>query len=99
LPYSRSIEDKLTAAFPVPVRSSARRALPSVSELPEGAPYDRIVLAILQLAAGDVDQLTHFAAAAKADWRDVLYWTEHPAGPDEPKSWEELKQRLNLPEQ
>lgn len=38
---------------------------------------ERVRLAILKLSEGDPDRLCHFVDSAKADYRDVLYWTEH----------------------
>ena len=43
-------------------------------------------------------KLTHFAAVATKEWRDVLYWAEEPRQTDEPRSWDELKTRLRLPD-
>lgn len=39
---------------------------------------ERVQLAILTLAAGDLDRLLHFTQVAKTDYRDVLYWAEYP---------------------
>lgn len=41
-------------------------------------PYERVLLAIVGLAAGDVDQIAVYSRAAVTDWRDVLYWWETP---------------------
>ena len=38
---------------------------------------ERVQLAILKLAEGDIDKLLHFTQAAKGDFRDVLYWAEY----------------------
>jgi hypothetical protein len=96
--FPQSIEDQLVAGFPEPTRSTAREALPHANQLSVSAPYERVVLAILKLASGDIEKLTHFADVARKDWRDVLYWTERPVGSAEPKNWEELKSRLGLPD-
>lgn len=39
---------------------------------------DRVCRAIVSLSGGDLDRLRHFVAAAKADYRDVLFWAETP---------------------
>ena len=39
---------------------------------------ERVQLAILKLSEGDEDKLLHFVGAAKQDYRDVLYWADHP---------------------
>jgi hypothetical protein len=98
LPFSQLVEDTIEAGFPVSAIAAARDALPPSDQLPPGVPYERILLAILQLADGDIDKLVHYTDVARKDWRNVLYWTEQPVGSDEPKSWEELKKRLHLPE-
>jgi hypothetical protein len=38
----------------------------------------RVKLAILKLAAGDVQKIRHYVAAASTDYRDVLAWAEYP---------------------
>ena len=58
----------------------------------------RVQLAVLALSEGSLERLRHFVAVAQVDFRDVLYWADHPPRDDEPKSWEELRRRLNLPE-
>jgi hypothetical protein len=39
---------------------------------------ERVQLAILKLAEGEIDKLLHFTRAAKGDFRDVLYWADYP---------------------
>ena len=55
---------------------------------------DRVLLAVLALSEADLDRLTHFSQLATVDPRDGLYWAEHPPEDDEPRSYEELRQRL-----
>jgi hypothetical protein len=38
----------------------------------------RVQLAILKLSEGDENKLLHYVEAAKQDYRDVLFWTDHP---------------------
>ena len=52
--------------------------LPAPEHLGHNPPYERVILAILGLADGDMDRLSEFSRAAMADWRDVLYWWETP---------------------
>lgn len=35
---------------------------------------DRTRLSIIQLSNGDIDKLRYYVAAAKKDFRDVIYW-------------------------
>lgn len=46
---------------------------------PQEAERDRVQLAILRLSEGQQAKLQHYVQAAKRDYRDVLYWSEHPA--------------------
>jgi len=43
----------------------------------DGLEGDRVKEAIARLASGSLDGLRHFLAAAKKDYRDVLYWSEN----------------------
>lgn len=57
----------------------------------------RVLMAVVLLSKGDLTKLRHFSDAAAKDFRDVLYWAEYPPGDDEPKSYEEMRERLHLP--
>lgn len=78
-------------------RQAAAALLPREDELPLTPPYEAVLLAILALAQGDLDLLSHYADSARTDWRDVLVWSAKPPDPDAPKTYEELRQRLGLP--
>jgi hypothetical protein len=39
---------------------------------------ERVQLAILELSQGSEERLREYVAAAKRDYRDVLYWAEYP---------------------
>ncbi len=39
---------------------------------------ERVQLAIIFLASGDLDELKRYLAIAKCDFRDVLFWAEYP---------------------
>ncbi len=39
---------------------------------------DRVHRAILRLSEGDLEELKHLLAAAKTDYRDVLWWSGEP---------------------
>lgn len=56
----------------------ARALLPACAELALTPPCERVLLAVIGLADGDTGRLEYFAAASRADWRDVLYWWEAP---------------------
>lgn len=70
-------EDKLRALFPEAAeRAEARRIL---EEYGDGkAEAERVRLAILKLAGGDLAELRRVTDAALLDYRDVLGWAEFP---------------------
>lgn len=39
---------------------------------------ERVQLAIILLASGDMDELKRYLAIAKGDFRDVFFWAEYP---------------------
>jgi hypothetical protein len=39
---------------------------------------ERVQLAIVNLSEGDEDKLRYFLGVAKQDYREVLFWSEHP---------------------
>ncbi len=43
----------------------------------QGSAAERVQMAILKLAKGDLDTLRHYLKQAKDDFRDVLFWAEH----------------------
>ena len=54
---------------------------------------ERVQLAILKLSEGNEEKLREFVAAAKRDYRDVLFWAENPeeARLDTPEKQERIK--------
>src|SRR5437868_14601635 len=54
---------------------------------------ERVELAILKLSEGNEDKLREFIAAAKRDYRDVLFWAEYPEESqlDTPEKKERIK--------
>lgn len=95
--FPRSIEDGL-ARFANDQQAAVRDVLPRHEELSAGAPYERVLLAILKLSGQDMERVAHFSVAAKRDWRDVLYWAEHPPESTDPQSWDELRKSLGRPD-
>jgi|SRR5690349_14306835 len=57
---------------------------------------DRVQVAIVNLSEGDEDRLRYFLAVAKQDYRDVLFWSEHPeeAKIDTPEKKERVRKML-----
>lgn len=56
-----------------------RRVVPHL-----GRGRERVQVAILKVSVGDVNRLMTAVAAAKRDYRDVLWWAEYPE-PDRPR--------------
>lgn len=86
----------LDDVFAAADRAAAQELLPSSAEL-AGAPYARILMAIIELSKGDLSALAHYAERARQDWRDVLLWSEHPRSDNELGSYSEARERLGLP--
>lgn len=54
----------------------------------------RVRLAIIKLAGPDLDCISTYTAAAKADYRDVLAWAEYPGQMAEPLATGEARKAL-----
>ena len=46
-------------------------------EAGSSAPAARVIRCVVHLAKGNREDLRHYLQAARADWRDVIYWAEH----------------------
>lgn len=88
---SGEVNELLAKTFAPGDISAAREILD-----PSASP--QVLRAIVTLSSGDLARLRHFADVAAGDARDVLYWAEHPKQPDDPSSYAELRDRLNLPD-
>ena len=76
--------------FPGAAAGAARKVLDPLQD-------DRVLQAVLKLSLGDLGRLQHFSDIAAVDIRDVLTWAESPSREEEPASYDELRERLNLP--
>ncbi|HEX3232921.1 MAG TPA: hypothetical protein VHR41_01905 [Gemmatimonadales bacterium] len=78
--------DRLSAAAEQALaREFAPEAQPTARELagrygvgPQEREVDRVRAALLSLSRGRLDLLGHYLAIAQHDYRDVLYWADHP---------------------
>jgi hypothetical protein len=59
---------------------------------------ERVQLAVLKLAEGNIDDLLHYLSAAIVDYRDVLIWAEYARANDYPASEKETHDRLDREE-
>jgi hypothetical protein len=88
--FSAEVEAQLVGAFPADVVDEARGILnPSQA--------DRVLRAILTLSEGDLERLRHYPEVAETGNREVLYWAETPRQSDEPRTYEEVRDRLKQP--
>ena len=58
----------------------------------------RVQRAVIELSDSDIELVRHYVDAAQRDFRDVLFWAEHPRDADEPKTYEAMRRRLRLDE-
>jgi hypothetical protein len=87
---SPEVETTLKATFPGAAADAVRQVLDPLQG-------DRVLQAVLKLSLGDLGRLRHFSDGAAIDSRDVLTWAEAPRQAGEPASYDELRERLNLP--
>lgn len=87
---SPAVEAKLVTMYQGAAAEAARQVLDPRQE-------DRVLQAVLTLSLGDLGRLRHFSDIAAIDVRDVLAWAESPSPEGEPVSYDELRERLNLP--
>jgi hypothetical protein len=80
---SPAIDQALEQGFSPLEIPRAREALPVEDQFSRGSPCEPIIIAVIQLASGDLAKLQHFADAATKDWRDVLYWAQTPQAANE----------------
>jgi hypothetical protein len=93
---SRKVAKRVVAEFEANEVDHAREILSSIHDIGAfNTSMNRVQLAIIKLANGDLTELERMSIAANADWRDVLYWADYP--PDAPRTWTEVKAKLNLP--
>ncbi|MFL5496096.1 MAG: hypothetical protein ACJ8DC_17055 [Gemmatimonadales bacterium] len=77
-PLSADIEQALARVFPPDEQTVARSMLASYGLADHQREVDRVRQALLRLSRGKVAYLGHYLAVAQHDYRDVLYWADHP---------------------
>ena len=81
------LQQKLTALFPdLEQRATAEAELGRYGVGDHEPEAERVRLAVLKLAGGDLERLRINVRAAKGDYRDVLAWAEFP-GQIKANSW------------
>jgi hypothetical protein len=84
--YPRLLRLVVDRLFPGPrEREAVDRMLAEYGSAPDEPQAERVRLAILKLADGDISLLPEHIAGAKEDYEDILFWAESP--PDEYEWW------------
>ena len=77
-PLSADLERALAREFPPDQQAVARSMLAGYGLAEHQREVERVRRALLTLSRGKVDYLGHYLAIAQHDYRDVLYWADHP---------------------
>lgn len=89
------------AAFPRADARSILALLDSYGVESHERERERVQLAIISLSEGDQSKLGYFLGVAKQDYRDVLFWADHPEEakidtPEKKKRVREMFEKLGL---
>ena len=60
------------------MKASVETLLAAYGTEPHEHEVERVRLAILKLSAGSAKKVREYVAIAKKDYRDVLFWADHP---------------------
>jgi hypothetical protein len=87
--------------FPRAKARSLLDLLDAYGHEPHHRERERVQLAIVKLSEGDEDKLRYFLAVATRDYRDVLFWCDHPEEakidtPGKRRRVRELLERLGM---
>jgi hypothetical protein len=77
-PLSAEVELALTREFPADQQTVARSMLAGYGGAAHEREVERVRQALLALSRGKLAYLGHYLAVAQHDYRDVLYWADHP---------------------
>ena len=75
---SAEVERVVAQEFAPEELSLARDLLARYGVAARDREVDRVRRALLSLSQGRLDHLGHYLAIAQHDYRDVLYWADHP---------------------
>ena len=81
LPTRQLVRARAASLFPDQALESIMAVLDEYGTEAHEPDREGVQLAILKLSEGDLDKLLHCIAAAKQDYRDVLYWSTYPQDP------------------
>jgi len=77
-PLSAEVERALTRGFPAEQQTAARSMLALYGGAAREHEVERVRRALLALSQGKLAYLGHYLAVAQRDYREVLYWADHP---------------------
>jgi hypothetical protein len=77
-PTREDVVRLIQGTFPESAWNAVGKTLDMYGVEPHERERERVQIAILKLSGIDDGKLRHFVAAAKQDYRDVLFWTDHP---------------------
>ena len=72
------VQTAIRASFPEERWKQIESLLDTYGSAPHERERVRVQLAILKISEGDEDKLRAHVATAKKDYRDVLFWADHP---------------------
>lgn len=72
---SKRVQASIDSHFPARSRAAVEASLAEYT----GVERERVQLDILKLSAGDIEHVRSYVAAARLDYRDVIYWAEYYA--------------------
>ena len=73
-PLSADVSARVVADFPPDQRATVEAQLRRYSAREHASEPERVQLAILELAKGNVKDVVHYTREALNDYRDVIYW-------------------------
>jgi hypothetical protein len=77
-PLSAVLERELADRFAPADRRTAHVMLSQFGLSPRERDVEHVRRAMLALSGGSLARLGYYLAAAQRDYRDVLYWAQHP---------------------
>jgi hypothetical protein len=77
-PLSADLERALAREFPSDQQTAARGMLARYGVAAHEREVERVRRALLALSQGNLAHLGHYLSVAQHDYRDVLYWADHP---------------------
>ncbi len=75
---SADVERVLVREFALAEQTVARGMLARYGAAAHEREVERVRRALLSLSQGKLAHLGHYLAVAQRDYRDVLYWADHP---------------------